>query len=153
MQLSAGLASILVFTRPKEAVILKIEQNGQESCSTPANSQFVIVDIPLAATGDGPRAEVEYHYRIGNFTGRRVPWSPKDSPEAVIRLRIPDEKFCNDAELCTEVLINGTKVVLWRKNWRLVRHGETLAVEPLEHGGEYREPESGRRGRRYRTQD
>ena len=44
MQLSAALASILTFTRTKEAVILKIEQNGQESCSTPegsVNSQSV----------------------------------------------------------------------------------------------------------------
>ena len=152
MQLSAALATILVFTRPKEATILKIEQNGQESCGTPPNSHFDLVDIPLLASGDGPRGEAEYHYRMGTFTGRLVPWSPKDSPEVVIRLRIPEEKFRNDAELCTEVFAKGTKVVLWRKSWRVVRQGETLAVEPPEPGGEYREPQSGRRPRRYRTQ-
>ena len=89
---------------------------------------------------------------MSTFTGRLVPWSPKDSPEVVIRLRIPEEKFRNDAELCTEVFAKGTKVVLWRKNWRVVRQGEILAVEPLEPGGEHREPQSGRRPRRYRMQ-
>jgi hypothetical protein len=152
MQLAPALASIPAFTRPKEAVILKIEQNGQESCSTPPNSQFVLVDIPLLATGDGPRVEVDYYYRMGNFTGRLVPWSPKDNPEVVIRLRIPEEKFRHDAELCAEVLAKATKVVLWRKSWRLVRQEETVAVEPREPGDEYREPEPGRRARRYRTQ-
>jgi hypothetical protein len=152
MQLSAALASILAFTRPKEAVILKIEQNGQESCSTPPNSQFVLVDIPLLATGDGSQGEAEYHYRIGSFTGRVVPWSPENSPEAVICLRIPEEKFRNDEELCAELFARGSKVVLWSKSWRVVRQGETLAVEPVEPGGEYRDPQSGRRATRYRTE-
>ncbi len=75
-------------------------------------------------------------------------WSLEDSPEVVIRLRIPEEKFRNDEELRTEVLVKGTNVVLWKENWRLVRRGEILAVEPLEAGSEYREPGSGRRGRR-----
>jgi hypothetical protein len=152
MQLSAALASILACTRQRRQVILNIEQNGEESCSTPPNSQFVLLDIPLRATGDGPRGEAEYCYRIGKFTGRLVPWSPKDDPEVVIRLRIPEEKFRHDAELCAEVFAKGTKVVLWRKNWRVLRRGATLAVEPLEPGGEYRDSDQGRRPRRYRTE-
>ena len=50
------------------------------------------------------------------------------------------------------VFAKGTKVVLWRKNWRVLRRGATLAVEPLEPGGEYRDSDQGRRPRRYRTE-
>ena len=117
-------------TSHKEAIILKIEQNGPEVCSTPANSSFILVDIPLHVVGDGPRGEAEYRYRIGTFVGRVVSWSLEKDPRLVARMRIPDEKFRSGEELALEVLAKGSGVVLWRKSWRAAWQGNAPAVEP-----------------------
>ena len=137
--------------RSKEAVISRIEQKGPETCSTPVNSNFVLVDIPLHVVGDGPRGKAEYRYRIGTFCGRTVPWSLEEDPENVVRLRIPQEKFRSGEELLLEVTAQGSGLVLWTKSWKAAWQEDGPAVEPTGSGPEAADREADGRPRYHRS--
>lgn len=136
----------------REEAIVRIEQYGPEACSTPPNSSFVLVDVPLHVVGDGVRGEAEYRYRIGTFLGRMVDWPMEQSEQLVIRLRIPAEKFRPGEDLSLEVMDKRSGTVLWKKGWKAAWQGNAPAVESAEEG-ERSEREWSVRARRYRSGD
>ena len=53
--------------------MLGLEQDGPESCQRAVNSSFVMITVPVRVVGDGDKAEVSYHWRVGSFAGRDTP--------------------------------------------------------------------------------
>jgi hypothetical protein len=133
-----------------EAAIFRIEQNGPVTCSTPANSDFVLVDVPLRVMGDCPRDEALYRYRIGAFVGRVVPWTLEEDQEIVARLRIPREKFRTGEELLFEVLTKDRETVLLSSRWEAAWYGDTPGIAPGRSDHDSTK-ESERRPRYYRS--
>ena len=122
-----------------------------ETCSTPVNSSFVLIDIALHVVGEGPQGKAEYRYRIGTFGGRTVPWSPQEEPELAVRLRIPHEKFRSGEELLLEVTAQGSSMVLWQKRWKATWQESVPGLEPAGSDPEPPEREPEGRPRRYRS--
>jgi hypothetical protein len=113
---------------------VRVEQMGSAACSVPANGDFVLVDIPLRAEGDAPLGEAEYHYTIGPFVGRVVPWPLDDEREFVARLRIPYEKFVEGQDLVLEVRDRDSSSRLFRATWEAGWQGEAPVVAPAGRG-------------------
>lgn len=103
----------------------------------PPNSSFVLVDVPLRAVDDGPGGQAEYHYRMGTFLGRAVPWSLEQNPELTIRLRIPAEKFRPEEEILLEVIDKESRTLLWKKSWKAAWRGDAPTLESADEGESY----------------
>ena len=118
----------------KEAGILKVEQNGSETCELFSGSSFVSVRVPIRIEGEGQRSEAVFHYSVGSFCGRDTPLALGPGLETTLRFRIPKE-FLRSGELFTvEALADapaGTQKVLWARRWRVVWQGTAPALEPI----------------------
>jgi hypothetical protein len=119
---------------PREAAILKVEQDGLESCELATNSSFVLVRVPLRIEGAGEKDEALFHYSIGSFCGRDTPLALEEDEPTILRFRIPLELFRARERFAVEVLAEkatGTLTVLWAKRWEVVWQGKAPSLEPI----------------------
>ncbi len=119
---------------PREASILKVEENGSESCELATNSSFVLVRIPVRIVGDGEKGEAIFHYSMGSFAGRDTALALGADGLTILRFRIPLELFRPRERLAVEVLASsdfGPQKVLWAKRWEVAWQGSAPALEPI----------------------
>ena len=118
----------------REAGILKVEQNGSETCELFSGSSFVSVRVPVRIEGEGERSEAVFHYRVGSFCGRDTPLPLGAGLETTLRFRIPKEFFRSGELFTVEVLADspaGTWTVLWARRWAVVWQGTAPALKPI----------------------
>jgi len=119
---------------PREASILKVEENGSESCELATNSSFVLVRIPVRIVGDGEKGEAIFHYSMGSFAGRDTTLALLEDLQTTLRFRIPLELFRARERFAVEVLAGnarGPQKVLWAKRWEVAWQGKAPHLEPI----------------------
>lgn len=110
-------------------VILKIEENGPQSCDLSPNSNFVSVRIPIKVHGEGPPTEGVFRYSIGPFQGRDVPLTLENGLETELRFRIPLELFTKRERLTVEVRSQVKGGLSWSKRYSADWEGRSPSLE------------------------
>jgi len=113
---------------------LRVEQNGSETCEIAANGTFILVRVPVRATGERTNAKVFSRYHIGGFQGRETAWLPGSAHDTMLTFRIPRELFRDRERLSVEVLQiddGGGTETLWTKRYELRWAKDTPVLEPL----------------------
>jgi len=113
---------------------VRVEQNGSETCEIAANGTFILVRVPVRATGERTKAKVLSRYQVGGFRGRETTWPPAEESHTILTFRIPRELFRDRERLSVEVLqINdgGGTETLWAKRYELRWAKDTPVLEPL----------------------
>ena len=83
---------------------MRVEQNGSETCKIVVNGTFVLVRVPVRATGGRTKAKVLSRYQVGGFQGRETAWPAAGVYDATLTFRIPRELFRDRERLSVEVL-------------------------------------------------
>lgn len=121
--------------RAEEATILKVEQDGPESCELAHNSSFVLVRVPVRADGEGEKIRAGAYFRMGPFRGVESYWWLEAGAQKILRFRVPLELFRQRERFAVEILTGdpaGPRQVLWTKRWSAIWNGDAPSLEPLE---------------------
>jgi hypothetical protein len=114
--------------------VLGLEQDGPESCQRAVNSSFVMITVPVRVVGDGDRAEVSYHWRVGSFAGRDTPLTLEKGMKTSLFGRIPEERFQTGEPL--EVVVSVPRVVprlvLWSLRYEISGSNTAPRIKRLE---------------------
>lgn len=119
---------------PREADILKIEQDGSETCELPPSSSFVLVRVPVHIVGEGARGEAIFHYSIGSFAGRYTTLALRADLQITLRFRVPLELFRPRERFAVEIVASssaGPEKVLWTKRWEVAWQDKAPSLEPI----------------------
>ena len=113
--------------------ILRVGQNGAETCELSPNSNFVRIQVPLQVLGEGPEGEATFHYDLGAFSSREIPVTMDLDRRIDLRFRLPKELFRSRERLVLEVFCpdrEGAKNVLWSTRYEVGWHGEDPYLAP-----------------------
>ena len=114
--------------------ILRLEQNGAETCELCPNSNFVRIQVPLRVLGEGPESAAIFRYGLGPFSSREIPITPEPAQHVDLRFRLPKELFRSREHLVLEVFSpnhEGAKNVLWSTRYEVGWRGEAPYLEPV----------------------
>jgi hypothetical protein len=114
--------------------ILRVEQNGAETCELSPNSNFVRIQVPLGVLGEGPEGKATFHYDLGAFSSREIPVTMEPDRRIDLRFRLPKELFRSRERLILEVFQldhEGAKNVLWSTRYEVGWRGEDPYLEPV----------------------
>ena len=113
---------------------MRVEQNGSETCEIAANGTFILVRVPVRATGERTKAKVLSRYQVGGFQGRETAWPAAGEYDTLPTFRTPRELFRARERLGVKVLQiddgDGTET-LWAKRYELLWAKDTPVLEPL----------------------
>jgi hypothetical protein len=113
---------------------VRAEQNGLETCALASDGGFVLVRVPVRATGDLEKAKAIVRYQVGGFLGRETVWPLGSAYEGTLTFRIPHELFRDRARLTLEVLRRYDPTdteTLWARRYELHWVDGAPRVEPL----------------------
>ena len=118
----------------REALALRINQNGTESTALSTNSSFVIVEVPLIVLGEVPEGGASFQFSIGSFRGWKKELRIRTGAPVKLSFRIPQELFRPRERLSLEVVVRdeaGTEKVLWEKRYEAGWLGSVPHLDPL----------------------
>ena len=115
-------------------MIVRIEENGPETCRVSNDRGFVLVRIPVRALERADHARITFRYSLGGFVGRESAWPRQTASDTVLNFRVPRELFRERERFTVEVLRTdeqGVCSILWT-NRRVIHWAkDTPMLEPL----------------------
>jgi hypothetical protein len=118
----------------RERAILRVEQNGAETCELSPNSNFVRIQVPLGVRGEGPESAAVFRYHLGPFSSREIPIAVEPAGQIDLRFRLPKELVRSREHLVLEVFSadhEGAMNVLWSTRYEVGWHGDAPYLEPV----------------------